>query len=196
MQADAGETTSDAMQADAGEKASDAMPASDAGFDPATACLGQGDIVVVAGDDFVYSGPPLVVQGGTDAGLQWYVQAISYPGGLPFQISIFINAYPRPDGLWMLAFSTGGLGGALVPGTFTPVERTGLTGPGYAGLDINAYSRGCNTVSGAFQVLEMKSPVWWEDSGADPVVSSFTAVFEQHCGGGPTKIVGCVHVEQ
>jgi hypothetical protein len=64
-------------------------------------------------------------------------------------------------------------------------ERSAFASPGHPGIDISGDGRGCNTITGRFEIREL---TW---SGG--VLNAFTATFEQHCEGGSATLRGCVH---
>ena len=73
-------------------------------------------------------------------------------------------------------FWIGGPGGAnLAVGTYTNSARYPFNGS-QPGLDVFGDGRGCNTLTGSFEVKEIKY-------GTAGAVTSFWATFEQHCEG-------------
>ncbi|WP_394825664.1 hypothetical protein [Pendulispora albinea] len=146
-------------------------------------CLVSDNIFVIAGDGYVHRGSPLVIRGGAG----WVISVSNAIDNIPSYLWI------RPGANWSAEFSTRSLGRPLLPGTYTDAQRAAFTDPNHPGLDISGDGRGCNTITGQFQVIEMRSSL--SDAGA-PVVESFTAVFEQHCEGAAEANTGCVHVSQ
>jgi putative Ig domain-containing protein len=71
----------------------------------------------------------------------------------------------------------------LFPGAYPNAVRFPFQPPGQPGLSIVGDGRGCNTVTGSFQVLEV-------EYGAGSDVMAFRATFEQHCEGGPAALRG------
>jgi hypothetical protein len=187
---------------DAGE--TDAPPSSsDAGVDLSACSNSLDDVFVIGGDDFVYYGSPLTLEGGAG----WSVSYQSDPAtGLPDAVSIGIVS--RSDGDWDVELSTIQLGRPFAVQTYTDAELDPFEDPGHPGLSVSGDGRACDTVTGNFQVLAIE--VIPGDSGAPgdagdalPAVDaapppaqlrSFTATFEQHCQGGSLLDVGCVHV--
>ncbi len=169
----------------------DASRAPDSGFQDAsapdgasnvdTACLVSDDIFVIAGDDFVHRGPPLVIQGGAG----WTIRVRDTVQGLPSFLEIGIGFN------WYVEISTRSLGKPLLPGTYTDAQRASFTDPNHPGLDVYGDGVGCNMVTGQFRVIEMNAA---PADGGQPIVKSFTAVFEQHCEGGSSFNTGCIHV--
>ena len=199
-------------------------------IDVRTACLGYDNKFVIAGEDYVHSGPPLVIEGGDG----WSVHASGWFGELPSQLDINAGKH------WFVTLSTESLGKGLEPGTYVDVQRASFTDPNRPGLDVSGAGAGCNEVGGSFTVLEIQTepdersvrpfgPLFADDAGAggdagEPLdasvpedagvgddvgepsdagvptppkprrLSSFTATFEQHCEGGPSFNVGCIHV--
>jgi hypothetical protein len=172
---DAGVGTPDASASDDG--------GGDASVDVQTACLVGDDIFVIAGDDYIHSGPPLVIEGGAG----WRVDIQQQVNGLPSFLNIDIGIN------WTANFSTASLGVPLLPGTYTNIERAEFTDPNRAGLDVFGDGAGCDTDTGQFTVIDMEAS---SDDAGTVTLKSFTATFEQHCEGGPQYNVGCVHVSQ
>ena len=77
------------------------------------------------------------------------------------------------------------LGTALTPGVYEMAQRASFAQPGHPGIDIGGDGRGCNTITGRFQVKDYTRD-------ATGVVSA-TISFEQHCEGGPSVLNGCIH---
>jgi hypothetical protein len=184
----------------------------DAGIDVTTACLVNDDIFVIAGSDWVHSGPPLVIEGGTG----WSVDVTDDATGRPDRVAVGIGAN------WGAVFSTIALGTPLAVGTYTGAERESFEDPNHPGLSVSGDGAGCNTLTGQFEVLSITvapdDAGTSSDAGASTDASisldagvstdagaptdgavphfSFTATFEQHCEGGSAFNVGCVHVVQ
>jgi hypothetical protein len=77
--------------------------------------------------------------------------------------------------------------GVLVPGIYESAQRYPFQSPTQPGLDVSGASRGCNTLSGRFVVLEAVY-------GAGGAVQSFAAEYEQHCEGGVPALFGSVRI--
>jgi len=96
-------------------------------------------------------------------------------------VSIFFNGGPH---WWHLDFAAP-QGTALVPGVYENATRWPFNSPTGPGLDIGGDGRGCNTLTGRFEVLEIVY-------GATGEVERFAATFEQHCEGGVPALLGSV----
>jgi hypothetical protein len=70
---------------------------------------------------------------------------------------------------------------------YTDAERASFASPGHPGIDIGGDGRGCNTITGTFQVEDIQL--------INTKLASFTATFEQHCEGGTPVLHGCVHYQ-
>jgi hypothetical protein len=70
-------------------------------------------------------------------------------------------------------------------GTYEGAERAAFASAGHPGIDIGGDGRGCNTISGRFQVEE----ITWEGA----TLTAFTASFERHCEEETPALRGCVH---
>jgi len=184
--------TAEAGLLDVREASSDAtVDAGDAGsVDVTTACRGTTNTFIVEGDDWVHTGPPLVLAGGAG----WRASVRNAVNDEPSYVSIWAGDN------WVAEFSTRSLGKPLLPGTYTGAQRAAFTDPNHPGLDVFGNGAGCNEVSGQFTVVEMTSTPPG-DAGfpfpppSIPTVTSFTAYFEQHCEGGPRANYGCVHFQ-
>jgi hypothetical protein len=178
-------------------------PSPDAGGYLSACSESLDDVFVIGGDDFVYSGSPLTLEGGAG----WSVSYQSDPAtGFPDAVSI--NIVSSSDGDWDVELSTKQLGQPFATQTYADAQRDPFEAPGHPGLSVFGDGRACNTVTGSFQVLAIE--VVPGDSGApgdagdasSPVdaapppaqLRSFTATFEQHCEAGSMHDVGCVHV--
>ena len=79
-------------------------------------------------------------------------------------------------------------GQPLVVGSYTGAVRAAFRPPGTPGLDVYGDGRGCNTVTGQFDVNE----IWYALTGELMV---FDATFEQHCEGGIAALFGRIRIE-
>lgn len=73
--------------------------------------------------------------------------------------------------------------GTLRPGVFLNAERAPFVTGKAPGLEISGDGRGCNTLSGRFDIKEV---VWNQDGE----VSELDVLFEQHCEGGVAALRG------
>jgi hypothetical protein len=73
----------------------------------------------------------------------------------------------------------------LLPGVYENASRWPFHSPTGAGMDISGEGRGCNRLTGRFEVLEAV----YRDTGE---VERFAATFEQHCEGGVPALLGAV----
>jgi hypothetical protein len=85
---------------------------------------------------------------------------------------------------WSLDFTAAG-GGAPVPGVYEGATRWPFNGPAEPGLSVSGAGRGCNALTGRFEVFELAV-----DAGGK--VQAFSADFEQHCEGGEPALFGSV----
>ncbi len=89
-----------------------------------------------------------------------------------------------PDNTYAnLTFSTQKIDTYLAPGEYLDAERAPFASPGHPGLDVSFQNRGCNTLTGSFNILEASF-------GVDGAVDSFRATFSQNCEGGPAALIG------
>lgn len=79
-------------------------------------------------------------------------------------------------------------GDELVPGPYRGATRHPFQSPARPGISVSAEARGCNTLTGRFQVLEA-------DYGAGGSVERFAADFEQHCEGDAPALRGSIRFQ-
>lgn len=85
---------------------------------------------------------------------------------------------------WTLNFKAS-QGRELIPGPYEGATRYPFQSPTTPGLDVSGSGRGCNTLTGRFDVLEAVY-------NADGSVAKFAADFEQHCEGATPALRGNV----
>jgi hypothetical protein len=90
---------------------------------------------------------------------------------------------------WSIRVNTYRLDGAtLMPGIYLDAERASFATTGHPGLEVTGNSRGCNILTGAFEIHELSIT----SSG----LSAATISFEQHCEAGVTLLEGCFRYEK
>jgi len=77
-------------------------------------------------------------------------------------------------------------GAALAPGYYTHAQRAPFREAGRPGIDISGSGRGCNEISGLFQVKDI--------AFTGSTLSRLWIVYEQHCEGGTSALFGEVRV--
>jgi hypothetical protein len=182
----------DAAAGDGGADAHDAAPRCDAGstFEggacvpivvvvaTTSPCQAGGDVIYFDGDpdNYIFKGKQTVTQG------KWSATASST------QVHVHVDPTNTQQGLWWdLYFDSSKLGAPLAPQVYTDAMRWPFQTTGHPGLDVSGDGRGCNMVTGRFQIEDLSTT----DSG----LTSFTASFEHHCEGGTSALRGCVHFE-
>jgi hypothetical protein len=85
---------------------------------------------------------------------------------------------------WYLDFAAAGEV-PLTPGMYDGATRFPFQDPGEPGLDVGGDGRGCNKLTGRFEVVEVKY-------GPAETVLSFAANFEQHCEGAAPALFGTI----
>ena len=83
---------------------------------------------------------------------------------------------------WYLSMSAAD-GAVLQPGAYENAERNAFKSVGHPGLDFSGEGRGCSSLSGRFDVLQLVLD-------ASGNITQFAANFEQHCEGGPAALYG------
>jgi PASTA domain len=145
---------------------------------PATAHASPTHAVVMLSDpgDWVGGGTPRIFHAGNSSialgGNAGYV-TVRVSGGTSGDYFDFDFAAPP--------------GFALVPGYYVGAQRAPFREAGRPGIDIGGSGRGCNTISGLFEVKDIAT-----DAGG--AVTRFWAVYEQHCEGGTAALYGEVKV--
>jgi hypothetical protein len=146
------------------------------------ACLGGGNVVFFDGDagDYIHPGTDTITQG------SWSIQS---DGATPDNITVNLTPMDSSQGLWWtLNFTSTQLNEPLDEQVYQNAMRAAFTTAGHPGLEVTGDGRGCNTISGQFQIEDLTM------SGT--TVKSFAATFEQHCEGGSPALHGCVHFAQ
>ncbi len=97
-------------------------------------------------------------------------------------VSVYFNA-PLPSGEhWGLDFAAPG-NQPLTVGSYAGATRYPLQNVSQPGLDVDGDSRGCNTLTGQFEIKEVTY-------GSGDNIVNFWATFEQHCEGGTPAAFG------
>jgi hypothetical protein len=169
----------------------DASIAPDSNIDIDAACSGaSGNLLVIAGNDWVYSGPPLSATGGT-----WGVSAgADQATGMPN--TLFFDIFGSAEGDWTADFSTSQLGTPIQVGNYPNAERAPFATVGHPGLDVGGQGRGCDGIVGQFTVLDIEATPGDSEAGTHPTLHAFTATFQQSCEFGSPMDVGCIHFSQ
>jgi hypothetical protein len=142
------------------------------------ACLGGGNVLFYDGDanDYIHPGMETISLG------TWQATVGTY------DVSIDVLPSGQAATEWVLDFSSTHLNLPLATQVYQNAERAPYASPGHPGIEIHGDGRGCDTITGSFQIEELES------SGS--TLTSFTATFEQHCEGGSAALRGCVHYGQ
>jgi hypothetical protein len=95
-------------------------------------------------------------------------------------------AFDSPDltHWWFLDFAAPS-GVPLTPGVYEGATRFPFQEPDEPGLDVSGEGRGCNMLTGRFEVFEVRY-------GPGDTVLSFAASFEQHCEGATPALFGSI----
>jgi hypothetical protein len=154
----------------------------------ASVVLPPGGITVPSSGTFLYmnSEPGDYIGGAIE---QLYTSAdtainASLPeGGSLFNASAIQGQYTH----WWYVDIAAPQGQPLAVGSYTGAVRYPFNPPG-SGLSISGDGRGCNTLTGAFDVNELSYAPTGE-------LLVFDATFEQHCEGGPAALFGRIRIE-
>ena len=142
-------------------------------------CLAGGNVIFFNGDagDYVYSGVETITQG------KWSATASTS------EIHISVTPSDESQGLWWdLYFETSQIPAPITTQVYEGAQRWPFESSGHPGLDVSGDGRGCNTVTGRFQIESLVT--------SNSSLTSFTATFEHHCEGGTPALRGCVHYEK
>jgi hypothetical protein len=90
------------------------------------------------------------------------------------------------DGAWWSLDLAASSGQTLAVGTYLDAHRYPFQGSG-PGLDISGDGRGCNQLTGSFEIQKLVS-------GPNGYVEALDATYEQHCEGGTDALRGEVHI--
>jgi hypothetical protein len=143
-------------------------------------CLTGGNTIFFDGDsgDYIFPGKETITLG------SWSATASSS------QVHVSVTPTDSSQGLWWdLYFDASMLpNSTLTTQVYENAERWPFQSTGHPGLDVSGDGRGCNTVTGRFQVEQLVM--------SNNNLQSFTATFEHHCEGGTPALRGCVHFQQ
>ena len=96
-------------------------------------------------------------------------------------VSIFFNGGPH----WWYLYFAAPMDAPLIVGFFDEATRFPFQSPTKPGLDVSGEGRGCNELTGRFEVLEVVY-------GPTGDVERFAATFEQHCEGMEPALTGSI----
>lgn len=137
---------------------------------------------------YMFSEPGDYIGGGleyfyTDADLDFGVSR-NYQNG----VSVSATKFEWPNSIWWyLNFAAQG-NQLLGPTLYTDATRYPFNaGYGTNGLSVYGNGRGCNTLTGSFEVLEI-------EYDANNQVTRFAVDFEQHCEGNPAALTGSLRI--
>jgi hypothetical protein len=99
--------------------------------------------------------------------------------------SFDVNVSGGPDS-FIMEFAAAP-GDSLQPGLYTGAQRASFREPGHPGIDIFGDGRGCNTVSGRFDVKSIGT-----DAGGN--VDALWLTYEEHCEGGTAALFGAIQI--
>lgn len=105
-------------------------------------------------------------------------------GGDYFSASVIQGPYTH----WWYVNIAAPPGQPLTVGSYTGAVRAEFRGAGTPGLDVYGDGRGCNTLTGQFDVNELQYAPTGE-------LEVFDATFEQHCEGGAAALFGRIRIE-
>jgi prepilin-type processing-associated H-X9-DG protein len=150
-----------------------------AGVGSPAACLGGGNVLFFDGSGYIFSGTQTVTLG-TFTTAQTTADTVR----------IWVTpSDPAQGSWWDVELSSRELGQPLTTQVYGGAQRAPFASPGHPGIDIGGDGRGCNTISGRFEIHELE----WSET----TLSRLTATFEQFCEQAPTNVLrGCVHFER
>ncbi|MEJ2692900.1 MAG: hypothetical protein P8166_07495, partial [Candidatus Thiodiazotropha sp.] len=110
---------------------------------------------------------------------------IQYSRNYDNGITVRINNLPGQSSDWWTLNLAAPDNAELQPGAYENAERFPFQSLGVPGLDFSGNGRGCNTLTGRFEVFQVS----YDGSGN---VLSLSADFEQHCEGGNAALRGTI----
>lgn len=115
----------------------------------------------------------------------------------PLGVRISFNASDangRITGLWWdLEFHVRDVAGATFGvGAYTNAQRAAFTDPGHPGLEVTGDGRGCNTITGRYEVTALEFDCIPDATTPTAHLTQFAATFEQHCEGGAPFLRGSI----
>ncbi|HWO24045.1 MAG TPA: hypothetical protein VNO30_35125 [Kofleriaceae bacterium] len=150
-----------------------------AGVGSTAPCMGATKAMYFDGNDYIYNGTMTVTNASWSA------------SGSRNSIAIHLTPSQQGQGYWWdLDFDSRQIGVDLAPGVYEMAQRAPFAQPGHPGLEVTGDGRGCNTISGRFQVHA------FERVPNTTTISRALVTFEQHCEGGTPVLNGCVRYEQ
>ena len=140
-------------------------------------CLLGGNVMFFDGNDYIYNGVLTVRDAGWSA------------SGSAHTASVSVDPSDPGQGLWWdLTFSSQRLGTSLSRGVYENAQRAPFASPGHPGLNVSGDGRGCNTLTGRFQVHDYELQ--------NGVAQRIAVSFEQHCEGGASVLRGCIFYQR
>jgi hypothetical protein len=167
-------------------------------FDPANPFVGSGTLEMRGTPtDYITGG--LQWRAAPENG-QWTAQLRDDDDdGRPDYVDIFFladNLQNPPAGVgafWTLSFGVNQIpGAALEVGSYTDAQRASFADEGHPGLDIGGDGRGCNTISGDFDITAFEYDCFVSASSPTLHLRRFAATFEQHCDAGDAFLTGSI----
>lgn len=160
--------------------------ASDAEAINAPQCTGIARVVAITGQEGHFIQPKSAVYDESA-----FTIALETSDKLVPPRAVYIRVRQKDGGLQIdRSLDFGNADGGLAVGAYPDAGRYPFADPG---LDLTGDGRGCNTVTGRFDIAEMTFTA--EDAGADasvPSLASFAATFDHHCEGTKPVARGCV----
>jgi hypothetical protein len=147
------------------------------GIGSALPCQTGGNVWYMDGEsgDYIHPGEISIVDGAFSASLS--------SNGTNLHVSL--TPGNQNEGLWWdFYMDSSMLGVPLGVGVWNDAERWPFESADTPGLDVSGDGRGCNMLTGAFQIISL--------SIASGTVQELTATFRQYCDGG-AALNGCVH---
>jgi hypothetical protein len=148
-------------------------------------CLGSPNALFFDGTGYIFTGTQTVTLGTFTATAP---TSTGQPAGSTSHVSAHVTPSMSSQGAWWdLDFSSEQLGMPLTTQVYNNAERWPFQPPNVPGLSVDGDGRGCNQLSGRFQIHRLVM------NGT--TLKEFLATFEQFCEKQPSNVLrGCVHV--
>lgn len=147
-----------------------------------SACLTGGNVLILHGsqDDYIHPGYEELPAG------EWTVTV----GGSPLdevELSYRFDEVGEDFRSWRVWVRTSLVPAPLEVGPYEGAQRAPFEDDGRPGLSVSGDGRGCNRLSGSFEVHEL--------AVENDALQAITATWSQYCELGDPVLLGCVHWE-
>jgi len=153
-------------------------------------CSLGSNVLYLAGTagDFIHPGAETL-----GVGIDWAWSSTTWDWGMPGEVHTVELDITSSEQRWHLDLSSRAMGTALAVGLYDNAMRYTIEDPGFPGLWVAGNGRGCNRLSGMFQIFDIAFDPTAEGT---PELIRISAVFRQNCEEGSDFLLGCVVYER